>query len=83
MQLGRLGRNHGPMMDFGLGEAANAIRETTGRFAADEIAPPHPGRKSSARTNSHADVRLTHSRILALLAIVDADLLDGGTSADI
>ena len=26
--------NHGPMMDFGLGEAADAIRETTTRFAA-------------------------------------------------
>src|ERR1700749_4995205 len=31
--------NHGPMMDFGLGEAADAIRETTSRFAADKIAP--------------------------------------------
>jgi isovaleryl-CoA dehydrogenase len=31
--------NHGPMMDFGLGEAADAIRETTARFAADRIAP--------------------------------------------
>jgi isovaleryl-CoA dehydrogenase len=31
--------NHGPMMDFGLGETADAIRETTARFAADHIAP--------------------------------------------
>ena len=31
--------NHGPMMDFGLGETADAIRETTARFAADRIAP--------------------------------------------
>jgi isovaleryl-CoA dehydrogenase len=31
--------NHGPMMDFGLGETAEAIRETTARFAADQIAP--------------------------------------------
>src|SRR5215469_9954650 len=31
--------NHGPMMDFGLGETAEAIRETTARFAADRIAP--------------------------------------------
>ncbi|MGA2953771.1 MAG: acyl-CoA dehydrogenase family protein, partial [Caulobacteraceae bacterium] len=31
--------NHGPMMDFGLGETAEAIRETTARFAADHIAP--------------------------------------------
>ncbi|HEY3799785.1 MAG TPA: isovaleryl-CoA dehydrogenase [Caulobacteraceae bacterium] len=31
--------NHGPAMDFGLGEAADAIRETTARFAAGEIAP--------------------------------------------
>ncbi|MBV9997161.1 MAG: isovaleryl-CoA dehydrogenase [Caulobacteraceae bacterium] len=29
----------GPMMDFALGEAADAIRETTARFAAAEIAP--------------------------------------------
>jgi isovaleryl-CoA dehydrogenase len=29
----------GPMMDFGLGETAEAIRETTARFAADKIAP--------------------------------------------
>jgi isovaleryl-CoA dehydrogenase len=32
-------RNHGPMMDFGLGETAEAIRETTARFAGDRIAP--------------------------------------------
>jgi isovaleryl-CoA dehydrogenase len=31
--------NHGPAMDFGLGDAADAIRETTARFAAGEIAP--------------------------------------------
>ncbi len=31
--------NHGPTMDFGLGETADAIRETTARFAADRIAP--------------------------------------------
>jgi isovaleryl-CoA dehydrogenase len=31
--------NHGPAMDFGLGEAADAIRETTARFSADRIAP--------------------------------------------
>ncbi|MGH6958776.1 MAG: isovaleryl-CoA dehydrogenase [Caulobacteraceae bacterium] len=31
--------NHGPAMDFGLGEAADAIRETAARFAADRIAP--------------------------------------------
>jgi isovaleryl-CoA dehydrogenase len=31
--------NHGPMMDFGLGDTADAIRDTTARFAADEIAP--------------------------------------------
>jgi isovaleryl-CoA dehydrogenase len=31
--------SHGPMMDFGLGETADAIRETTARFAADRIAP--------------------------------------------
>ena len=31
--------NHGPMMDFGLGEAADAIRDTTARFSADKIAP--------------------------------------------
>ncbi|HEY2706457.1 MAG TPA: isovaleryl-CoA dehydrogenase [Caulobacteraceae bacterium] len=31
--------NTGPMMDFGLGEAADAIRETTQRFSADKIAP--------------------------------------------
>jgi len=31
--------NHGPMMDFGLGDTADAIRDTTARFAADRIAP--------------------------------------------
>ncbi|MDO9430208.1 MAG: acyl-CoA dehydrogenase family protein, partial [Phenylobacterium sp.] len=31
--------NHGPSLDFGLGEAADAIRDTTARFAADRIAP--------------------------------------------
>jgi len=31
--------NHRTMMDFGLGETADAIRETTRRFAADRIAP--------------------------------------------
>jgi isovaleryl-CoA dehydrogenase len=31
--------NHGPMLDFGLGETADAIRDTTQRFAADRIAP--------------------------------------------
>ncbi len=31
--------NHGPMMDFGLGDAAEAIRDSTQRFAAGEIAP--------------------------------------------
>src|SRR5260221_6434246 len=31
--------NHGPQMDFGLGEMADAIRDTTARFAADRIAP--------------------------------------------
>ena len=31
--------NSGPMMDFGLGETADAIRDTTARFAADHIAP--------------------------------------------
>ena len=31
--------NHGPAMDFGLGEAADAIRETTIRFASARIAP--------------------------------------------
>ena len=30
---------HGPSLDFGLGETADAIRETTARFAADKIAP--------------------------------------------
>ena len=29
----------GPSLDFGLGETADAIRETTARFAADKIAP--------------------------------------------
>jgi isovaleryl-CoA dehydrogenase len=31
--------NHGPTLEFGLGETADAIRETTARFAADRIAP--------------------------------------------
>jgi isovaleryl-CoA dehydrogenase len=31
--------NHGPTLEFGLGEAADAIRDTTARFAADRIAP--------------------------------------------
>jgi isovaleryl-CoA dehydrogenase len=31
--------NHGPALDFGLGETADAIRETTARFAQDRIAP--------------------------------------------
>jgi isovaleryl-CoA dehydrogenase len=31
--------NHGPSLDFDLGETADAIRETTARFAADRIAP--------------------------------------------
>src|SRR6201996_4087226 len=31
--------NHGPMMDFGLGEAADAIPETTARLPADRISP--------------------------------------------
>src|SRR5258708_15274707 len=31
--------NHGPMMAVGLGETADAIRDTTARFAADRIAP--------------------------------------------
>jgi isovaleryl-CoA dehydrogenase len=31
--------NSGPSMDFALGETADAIRETTSRFAADRIAP--------------------------------------------
>ena len=31
--------NHGPAMDFALGETADAIRETTARFSADRIAP--------------------------------------------
>ena len=31
--------DHGPSLDFGLGETADAIRETTARFAGDRIAP--------------------------------------------
>src|SRR5215218_1129919 len=31
--------NHGPNLEFGLGEAADMIRETTARFASDRIAP--------------------------------------------
>jgi isovaleryl-CoA dehydrogenase len=31
--------NHGPNLEFGLGEAADMIRETTARFASDKIAP--------------------------------------------
>ena len=31
--------NHGPGLEFGLGETADAIRATTARFAADKIAP--------------------------------------------
>ena len=31
--------NHGPSLDFGLGENADAIRDATARFAADRIAP--------------------------------------------
>ncbi|MBI1199728.1 MAG: isovaleryl-CoA dehydrogenase [Phenylobacterium sp.] len=31
--------NHGPNLEFGLGEAADMIRDTTARFAADQIAP--------------------------------------------
>src|SRR3569623_336714 len=31
--------NHGPTLEFGLGETAAAIRDTTARFAADKIAP--------------------------------------------
>jgi isovaleryl-CoA dehydrogenase len=31
--------NHGPVMDFGLGETADAIRDTTQRFATERIAP--------------------------------------------
>ena len=31
--------NHNPTLDFGLGESADMIRETTARFAADRIAP--------------------------------------------
>src|ERR1700752_3357712 len=34
--------NHGPSLEFGLGETADAIRETTARFAADKIAPIAP-----------------------------------------
>src|SRR6187402_1418583 len=30
--------NHGPSLEFGLGDTADAIRETTARFAADKIA---------------------------------------------
>ena len=31
--------NHGPSLDFGLGENADAIRDATARFAADRITP--------------------------------------------
>ena len=31
--------NHGPNLEFGLGEAADMIRETTARFSSDRIAP--------------------------------------------
>jgi isovaleryl-CoA dehydrogenase len=31
--------SNGPMMDFGLGETADAIRDSTWKFAADKIAP--------------------------------------------
>jgi isovaleryl-CoA dehydrogenase len=31
--------NHAPGLDFGLGDTADAIRDTTARFAADKIAP--------------------------------------------
>jgi len=31
--------NVGPMMDFGLGETADAIRDATARFCADKVAP--------------------------------------------
>ena len=31
--------NHGPNLEFGLGEAADMIRDTTARFTADRIAP--------------------------------------------
>src|SRR5580692_1529506 len=31
--------NHGPMMDFGLGETADMLRETVRRFASEQIAP--------------------------------------------
>ncbi len=30
---------HGPMLDFGLGDTADAIRDTTSRFCSDQIAP--------------------------------------------
>ena len=31
--------NHGPNLEFGLGESADMIRETTAKFSADKIAP--------------------------------------------
>ncbi len=31
--------NHGPTLEFGLGESADMIRDTTARFASDRIAP--------------------------------------------
>ncbi|MEI9964102.1 MAG: isovaleryl-CoA dehydrogenase [Caulobacteraceae bacterium] len=31
--------NHGPPLDFGLGETADAIRDTVARFSSDQIAP--------------------------------------------
>ncbi|MEW5684401.1 MAG: isovaleryl-CoA dehydrogenase [Pseudomonadota bacterium] len=31
--------NHGPNLEFGLGESADMIRDTTARFSADQIAP--------------------------------------------
>ncbi len=31
--------NHGPTLEFGLGDSADMIRETTARFSADKIAP--------------------------------------------
>jgi isovaleryl-CoA dehydrogenase len=31
--------NHGPNLEFGLGESADMIRDTTAKFAADQIAP--------------------------------------------
>jgi len=34
-----LGAEHGPSLEFGLGETADVIREATARFAAAEIAP--------------------------------------------